>query len=236
KRFGLANSGARFSLSLRERAGVRGNGTGEWPRCPAGILVGKDQPRKGVGPCWLLFLTLLWSSTGHTQTPPAATPSTPPPPIVLTVEGNVSIQRFRSNVWESAYPRQVLGVKDRGRTGARSQTTLRLSDLSVVRIDERSDFEIEPLPEAKVEAEFSLLRGLLYLLNRDRPGKHRFVTPTATAATRGTEFTLEVDPATGRTILTVLEGEAELTNAAGSILIGTGEQGVATLGQRPTKT
>jgi hypothetical protein len=42
-RFGLANRGARFSLSLRERAGVRGNGTGEWPRCPACVLVGKEE-------------------------------------------------------------------------------------------------------------------------------------------------------------------------------------------------
>jgi Tfp pilus assembly protein PilF len=166
----------------------------------------------------------------------AALPSTNPP-IVLTVEGtNVFVQRFRSNVWESAYPNQVLAAKDRGRTGIRSRTSVRLSDLSVMRIGERSEFEIQPLPDAKVEAEFSLFRGLLYLLNRDRPGKHRFITPTASAATRGTEFTLEVDEVTGRTVLTVLEGEAELTNAAGSIRIKSGEQGVALLGQMPTKT
>jgi len=169
-----------------------------------------------------------------------ASPSTPaanPPPIVLTVEGtNVTIQRFRSIVWESAHPNQVLGAKDRGRTGLRSRTSVRLSDLSVLRIDQLSEFEIQPLPDPTVEAEFSLMRGLLYLLNRDRPGKHRFVTPTATAATRGTEFTLEVDPVTGRSVLTVLEGEAELSNAAGSIRLASGEQGVALLGQKPTKT
>src|SRR5262245_53514220 len=35
------------------------------------------------------------------------------PPVVLTVEGtNVFIQRFRSNLWESAYPNQVLAAKD----------------------------------------------------------------------------------------------------------------------------
>ena len=61
-------------------------------------------------------------------------------------------------------------------------------------------------------------------------------TPTATAATRGTEFTLEVEDITGRTILTVLEGEAELSNAAGSVQLARGEQGIAVLGQPPTKT
>ena len=166
-----------------------------------------------------------------------AAPQFTNPPIVLTVEGtNVFIQRFGANQWETAYVDQVLAAKDRGRTGNRSRTSVRLSDLSVMRISERSEFEIQPLRDQKAEAEFSLLRGLLYLLNRDRPGKHRFVTPTATAATRGTEFTLEVEEATGRTILTVLEGEAELTNAAGSVIIASGEQGIAVLGQAPTKT
>jgi Tfp pilus assembly protein PilF len=159
------------------------------------------------------------------------------PPIVLAVEGtNVFIQRFRSNTWESAYPNQILAAKDRGRTGIRSRTSVRLSDLSVMHIGERSEFEIQPLPDSKVEAEFSLFRGLLYLLNRDRPGKHRFITPTATAATRGTEFTLEVDEATGRTLLTVLEGEAVLSNTVGSVIIASGEQAMANLGQMPTKT
>lgn len=183
-----------------------------------------------------LFLLL---AVGCILSPASAQTSRPPthPPVILTVEGtNVFIQRFRSNLWESAYPNQVLGVKDRGRTGLRSRTSLRLSDLSILRLGELSEFEIQPLPAENVEAEFSLFRGLLYLLNRDRPGKHRFVTPTATAATRGTEFNLEVEPGTGRTILTVLEGEAELTNAAGSIRIASGEQGVAVLGQRPVKT
>src|ERR1043166_9202734 len=177
---------------------------------------GREQARSTI---LALALAVGWAATTFAQplSPPAAR-AVGPPPMVLTVERtNVSIQRFRSAIWERAYPSQVLGAKDHGRTGARSRTSVRLSDLSVLRIDELSEFEIQPLPEPTVEAEFSLFRGLLYLLNRDRPGKHRFVTPTSTAATRGTEFTLEVDPATGRTVLTVLEGEAELSNAAGSV-------------------
>jgi len=159
------------------------------------------------------------------------------PPIILTVEGtNVFIQRRAANSWDPAYPNQILGEGDRGRTGRRSRASVRLSDLSVQRVFENSVFEIRPLADPNVEAEFSLFRGLLYLLNRDRPGKHRFITPTATAATRGTEFVLEVEEGTGRTTLTVLEGEAELTNNAGSVRIAPGEQGVALLGQPPIKT
>lgn len=160
-----------------------------------------------------------------------------PPPIVLTVEGtNVSIRRFQTKLTESAYPNQILRVRDQGYTGRRSQASIRLSDLSVMRIHELGRFEIQPLPDAEGKGEFSLFQGLLYLLHRGRPGSHLFRTPTATAATRGTEFTLEVEPGTGRTILTVLEGEAELSNEAGSVDLRSGEQGVAALGQMPTKT
>src|SRR5688572_18469652 len=96
---------------------------------------------------------------------PAAT-ATNPPPIMLTVEGtNVWIQRFRDNTREAAYPNQILQNKDRGFTGDRSRASVRLSDLSVARIRENSIFEIEPLPDPKVQAEFSLLKGLLYLLH-----------------------------------------------------------------------
>ncbi|PYJ05871.1 MAG: hypothetical protein DME25_07660, partial [Verrucomicrobia bacterium] len=46
----------------------------------------------------------------------------------------------------------------------------------------------------------------------------------------------EFDPVTGRTVLTVLEGEAQLSTAVGSIRLSRGEQGVALLGQMPTRT
>lgn len=184
-----------------------------------------------------LVLAALWPVLLFAQKPAATATATNPAARILTVEGtNVWIQRFRDNAREAAYPNQILQTKDRGFTGARSRASVRLSDLSVARIRENSIFEIEPLPDPKVQAEFSLLKGLLYLLHRDKPGVHRFRTPTATAATRGTEFTLEVEEASGRTILTVLEGEAELANPIGSVRLVSGEQGVAVAGQMPTKT
>ena len=182
----------------------------------------------------LLVIALLCPLTGSAQTRAAALTN---PPIVLTVEGtNVWIQRYQSNRWEDAYPKEILQTRDRGRTGTRSRTTIRLSDLSVMRIGWNSEFEIRPLPESNVDAEFSLFHGLMRLLNRDRPGRHRFVTPTATAATRGTEFVLQVAAGTGRTVLTVFEGEAELNNARGSVLLASGEQGIAEAGRAPFKT
>ncbi|HXI50825.1 MAG TPA: hypothetical protein VNH84_04955, partial [Candidatus Saccharimonadales bacterium] len=89
---------------------------------------------------------------------PAEAAAQVPPPIVLTVEGtNVWIQHPRSQQRESAYPQQILEIKDHGYTGARSRATLRLSDLSVARISEQSEFEIEALPDKTSDGGFSLL-------------------------------------------------------------------------------
>src|SRR5438309_11176914 len=118
---------------------------------------------------WLRTICAVVLGLLSTQTVRAA--GSNPPPIVLTVEGaNVWIQRFQSNLWQSAYPSEILRVKDRGRTGADSRTSIRLSDLSVLRIGWHSEFEIQPPSEPGVDGEFSLRQGLLRLLNRDRPG------------------------------------------------------------------
>ena len=128
-----------------------------------------------------LGLAALPAARAQTRSIPAPLTN---PPMVLTVEGpNVWVQRFRSNTWESAYANQLLRERDRGRTGIRSRATIRLSDLSILRLAERSEFSIEPLTSGQPEAEFSLFKGLLYLLHRDKPSAHRFKTPGATAAT-----------------------------------------------------
>lgn len=191
--------------------------------------------RCGLLSGWLV-ISLLWPEVIAAQTNAVSAPSIQPP-MILTVEGtNVWVQRHLTDHWASAFPHQILRVRDRGRTGADSRTSVRLSDLSVLRIGWHSEFEIQPLPKPDLDAEFSLRRGMLRLLNRDRPGRHRFVTPTATAATRGTEFVLEVEEGTGRTTLSVFEGSAELSNPFGTVLLASGEQGHAEPGQAPTRT
>ncbi|WP_027998385.1 FecR domain-containing protein [Sinorhizobium arboris] len=59
-------------------------------------------------------------------------------------------------------------------------------------------------------------------------------TPAATAAIRGTDWTLTVG-ADGKTSLVVLEGVVELSNAYGSVTVQQGEGAVAAIGSAPTK-
>jgi len=158
---------------------------------------------------------------------------------VLSIEGEAAqaeISRAGATAWDPAYAHQVLLPGDRGRTGPRAKMLLRMSDLSTLRVRERSQFEIKPPPEPAQPAGLALLRGMIYLFHRDKPGTTRIQSKTALAATRGTEFLVEVDEATDRLTLTLIDGAAELSNADGSLQLKTGEQGVAEPGRPPRKT
>ena len=60
-------------------------------------------------------------------------------------------------------------------------------------------------------------------------------TPTVNGAVRGTEFVVAV-AANGNTTLTMLDGEVQLSNAQGSLVITSGEQAKVDVGGRPRKT
>ncbi len=154
---------------------------------------------------------------------------------VLEREGRVEAARAGATTWSAAQTNQILRVADRVRTGERSRATLHLLDRSTLRMFELSEFLIEPLPDAPDKPVFSLSKGLLYFFHRDKPVDVQFKTRTATAAIRGTEFHLAVAD-NGRTVLTMFDGEVDLSNDLGAIQLRSGEQGVVEPGQAPVKT
>ncbi len=153
---------------------------------------------------------------------------------VLERSGKVEAALAGTNVWSTAQTNQILHIADRIRTGERSRATLHLLDQSTLRMAELTEFLVEPTEELPEKPSFSLSKGLIYFFHRDKPTDVRFKTRTATAAIRGTEFHLAVDD-DGRTILTMFDGEVELTNAFGAIQLKNGEQGVVEPGQAPMK-
>ena len=154
--------------------------------------------------------------------------SSPAAAAVLEWEGRVEVSLADENRWTAVQTNQVLRAGDRLRTGERSRATVRLSDLSTYRLGALSLLQIAPKSNG-----FTLLRGLLYFFHRDKPGEYEIRTPTAYAVIRGTEFNLEVaDDQT--TILSLLDGVVELTNAGGGLKLVSGQAAVAAPGQPPT--
>ncbi len=155
--------------------------------------------------------------------------------VVLKTQGKVEAALAGTNVWSAAQTNQTLRIADRIRTGERSRAMLHLLDQSTLRMGELTEFLVEPIEELPEKPSFSLTKGLIYFFHRDKPVDVQFKTRTATAAIRGTEFNLAVEES-GRTVITMFDGEVELTNTFGAIQIKNGEQGVVEPGQPPVRS
>ena len=162
-------------------------------------------------------------------TPPARDPAA----IILTIEGTVEINRGGTEKWLPAKTNLSLAAGDSLRTGPRSRATVRLSDLSVLRVNEKTVLEIRS--QRKSGSALDLRTGSAYFFNRSKPSSLQFHTPLISGAIRGTEFNLEAAP-DGTTTVTLLEGEVGLTNNLGSLVLKSGEQGITDPGKPPRKT
>ncbi len=141
-----------------------------------------------------------------------------------------------ARVWAPADIGFQLAIHDRLRTGDLSQASVRLTNLSVLQIDELTTIEIlAPRGPAAEKPALDLKAGQIYFFSRDKPREIELQTPVATGALRGTEFNLMVGT-NGRTVLTMLDGEVELRNAFGRVIVTSGEQGLVEPGRAPTKT
>ncbi len=154
--------------------------------------------------------------------------------VVLTIEGTVEVAPAGSSRWSPAKTNMSLAFGDSLRTGARSRATVRLSDLSVLRVNEKTVLEIRPQAE-RTGSLLDLRSGSTYFFNRSKPATMQFRTPLVSGAIRGTEFNLAAEE-NGPTTVTLLEGEVALNNAQGELVLQSGEQGTVEPGQAPRKT
>ena len=129
------------------------------------IFARHQMPRIGV---WFLlaFGLLAAVPTLHPQTsaaPSAGTNSS----VLLTMEGKVEVSRAGSSDWTSGQTNQSLRVNDRLRTGVRSRATVRLSNLTVLRVNELTTLQIQPPSRAENQPVLDLKSGAAYLFSRE---------------------------------------------------------------------
>jgi len=175
-------------------------------------------------------------STARAQPIPKAPTNAAPQIVLLTLEGTVEVAPAGTLNWVPARTNQVLNVGDRIHTGEGSRATILLTDRSVQRVGDLTTLEIRPPTQPGRRLMLDLKAGKSYLFNREKPTELQFRTPLASGAIRGTEFELSVDAATGRTVLTLIEGEVELSNDQGDVTLASGDQGIVDPGQAPRRT
>jgi tetratricopeptide (TPR) repeat protein len=153
---------------------------------------------------------------------------------LLTKENVVDAAKAGAQ-WGPASVGQPLSVGDKVRTGEDSRAAVRLTDLSVYRMDELSKIEITPPSSASDKPGLNVKEGTTYFFSREKSKEMRIETPAANGAIRGTEFVITV-AANGSTTVTMLDGEVELSNAQGSVVVTSGEQAKVDVGGAPRKT
>ena len=155
--------------------------------------------------------------------------------VLLTLEGHVETAAAGTMDWQPARTNEVLHVGDRLRTGLHSRATVRLSNLTVLRVNELTTLQIQPPSAPGKQSALNLEKGAAYFFSRERPTEMEFRTPLASGAIRGTEFNLAVDD-NGTTRVTLIDGEVALNNSGGSVNLVSDEQGIVEPGQPPRKT
>ena len=135
--------------------------------------------------------------------------------------------------WRGVDVNQDLLPGDLLRTNAHGHLAVLFADRTQVRLGRNTTMLIKAIGSA-ADTLLQLQSGTVWG-RAERGGVGLTLeTPAASAAIRGTDWTLTVD-GDGKTSLIVLEGLVELSNPYGSVSVAQGEAAVASIGQAPTK-
>lgn len=171
---------------------------------------------------WLL--AVFWGGMGSAWAQPAAE--------IVSLSGQGESRPAASSPWQAAQLRQTLDTGADMRTLAQSSAALLLADRTQLRLGPLSLLRLNPQPQGKTALELRV--GRLWSRTKREPADLELRTPAAVAAVRGTDWDVEVD-ADGRTLLTVLSGQIDVSNPQGSVVVGASEQAEVRPGQAPIK-
>src|ERR1043166_9001028 len=152
------------------------------------------------------------------------------PGEMRTRQGEVSYQA-RRKAEETAKVPQPLDFGDALRTHALSRAAVTLTNSSDLYLGELTRLAIVAEAGRSNTPAIDLRAGRARFISRGRPASTPFRTPQLVGLNRGTEFLVEVGP--GRTVVTLFDGEAELSNpdTPQPVRVRNGQQGIAVAGQ-----
>lgn len=153
---------------------------------------------------------------------------------VITVVGKGEAKETPQMDWKPATVKQKLKGGAFVRTGDLSQMALVMQDQTQLRLNQNSMLQIREVATGGAPTRLDLKAGRAWMQSKGAGANVVVDTPNATAAIRGTDWELEVDPA-GKTLLIVLSGVVEFSNPQGSVTVGKNEGAIAEFGKAPVK-
>lgn len=179
--------------------------------------------RRALVAAWLAGLLSVWGL------PAAANEAE-----IVSVVGKGETKPTPRENWRPAVVQEKLQGGAFVRTGDLSQMALLMQDQTQLRLNQNSMLQIKEATAAGAPTRLDLRAGRAWMQSK-HTANMVVDTPNASAAIRGTEWELEVDPA-GTTMLAVFSGSVEFSNPEGSVVVGANEAAVAVSGRAPVKT
>lgn len=153
---------------------------------------------------------------------------------VISVTGKGEAREPGASDWRAAVTKQRLRGGSFVRTGDASTMALLMQDKTQLRLNQNSLVQIKEASASGAPTRLELRGGRAWMNTKGRGANVVIETPNATAAIRGTEWELEVDPA-GKTLLAVFSGTVEFSNDQGRVSVGRNEAAIAEKGKAPVK-
>jgi len=150
----------------------------------------------------------------------------------VSVQGSVEVLRGSQSL--PATDQLPLQTGDVIRTGPNARAAILLSDGTKLKLGANSTIQLKrlsperlgkvtPVAAGGLQTVMHFFLGEGWLQRTGPPDALEIETPTVRAATKGTEFALDVAP-DGSTIVSVLDGHVRVTNPQGDVLVAEGEQ------------
>ena len=155
---------------------------------------------------------------------------------IVDLQGAGDQRPASATAWSPARAAQALAAGDFVRTREAARMALLFADQTQVRLHQNTVLQVKALAAAgQGTTTLRLEAGRAWTQTRRPPGSPlELQTPAATAAIRGTDWHISVEP-DGRTLLTVLSGTVKFGNPQGTLTLAANEAAYAEVGKAPVK-
>jgi tetratricopeptide (TPR) repeat protein len=174
-----------------------------------------------------LSLLLLWPADRVSAQPSCDDTSA----RIVSIEGHVESRRTDDTQWKAVKLDDIYCPGDEVRTLDHSRASFILKNETVIRLDQNTLVKLSGPTDEKPTL-LQLLTGSAFFMSR-YPHPLTIETPYVNAASGGTEFNIKVDKDKQSTTITVIEGQMNVTNEAGSTVVKSGQEAITQAGQAP---
>lgn len=176
------------------------------------------------------FSAILWSA--HNSESHAARGCKTEVARIVSIQGVIELRRAQETHWQHAGLDEGVCAGDSVRARSHSRAALRLSNDSMLRLDQKTSLSFAEIQAESSTSLLDLLEGAIHIITRTpRPFKIR--TPFVNASVEGTEFLVGLEHDAAKVV--VYEGKVLVSNEVGSIRLHDHEAAVALNGQVPRK-